>query len=277
MDQANYITFVIIARDEAGRIEYLLRNLKGFGRIILMLDDRTTDTTRTIAERYGAEIHAFTHTGWTEGEETVDKILSLVKTEWVYWAYVDELLAKPLLHKMVEIAKTDKYRAVWMRRKNYHYGGVNLQNGQTMRFFKKGAIDFKGNRLGHFGKIVAEPQQVLTLPLRDEYSIHHFSTYNVNKFEVGHNAYSNIEAKENIEGGRHFSLARLIGKPIYYFLRYIFVGGAWRWGTRGLIIAANYAFYFFNIEAKMWEIENKVSLESIENTYSELKEKLIKE
>lgn len=277
MTRERTITFVVFARDEARRIRYLLRNVSGYGHILVMLDDRTTDDTERIAKEYGAEVRRFRHPGWTEGEETVNLVLGLVKTDWVYWAYVDELLGKPLLEKMRELAAQEKYKVVWMRRKNYHYGGVNLENGYTLRFFKKGTIDFTGNQIGRFGKIMVPQEEVLWLPNRDEYAVHHFSTYDLAKFEQGHSLYSTEEAKANLALGRHFSGLKLIGKPIYFFLKYMIVGGAWRWGWRGFIIALQYCFYFVNIQAKMWEREHGVSLGSIEAAYDTLKEKLLED
>ncbi len=271
------ITFVVFARDEAQRIPYLLKNFQSYGDILIMLDDRTVDNTAEIAESFGARVYKFKNVGWTEDENTVNLVFGLVKTPWLYWAYVDELLPRSLLEKMVELSNQNQYEAIWMKRKNYHYGGVNLQNSPTLRFFKKGAIDFSQNKIGEFGKIVAPKEKVLFLPQQDNYAIHHFSTYDLNKFELAHNKYSNLEAKMNFDQGIKFSSFKLIFKPIYYFLRYLIAGGAWRRGWQGIIIAANYAFFFFNTQAKMWELENKVNIDSIEKKYDELKEKILKE
>ncbi|MBI4095135.1 MAG: hypothetical protein HY435_03010 [Candidatus Liptonbacteria bacterium] len=275
MGKEEAITFVVFARDESRRIPYLLRNLGGYGGVLVMLDDRTRDDTAAEARKFGARVELFQHPGWTEGAETVALVEKLAKTDWLYWAYVDELLTKSLLEKMAMLSRQDNYRAVWMWRKNYNYGGVKLDDGYTLRFFKKGAIDFMGNQIGRFGKIAVPEDQVLYLPRGEKYAVHHFSTYDVSKFEAAHGKYSTEEAKANLRLGRHFSGLKLVGKPIYFFLKYMIVGGAWRWGWRGLIITAQYCFYFFNIQAKMWEIENNVTVESMEKTYDSMKDKLL--
>lgn len=270
------ITFVLVVYNEAKRIHYVLDNLKGWGKI-LIVDDESEDETVAIAKNYDCRVISQRRRGWAEDEQSMNFILDQVTTDWIYYGFVDELLPRRLLEEMLEISLQSKYRVVQIRRKNLNYGGVNLQNGTTCRFWYKGAIDFRNNIFGHFGKIVVSQAETLSLPKRDDYSIWHFSVYDLSRFEMAHSKYSSLEAISNIKGGKKFSSSRLILKPIYYFLRYMIVGGAWRWGWRGLIIAANYAFYFFNTQAKMWEIEHSVDVQMIEKDYSKIKEKLLKE
>ena len=107
--------------------------------------------------------------------------------------------------------------------------------------------------------------------------MHHFSTYDLKKFEEAHSPYSTEEAKANLRLSRRFSGFKLIGKPGYFFFKYMLVGGAWRWGWRGFIITAQYCFYFFNIQAKMWEFEHGVDVQSIERIYDRLKKEFLKD
>ncbi|KKU90616.1 MAG: Glycosyl transferase, family 2 [Microgenomates group bacterium GW2011_GWA1_48_10] len=268
------ITFVLFTLNEEKRIEYPLRCFSGYGDI-MVIDNWSTDKTIEIAKKYTPLVFQRDKIPFTESEEGVDYVFARAKTNWFYWGYADELLPRPLVEKMAEISQQDAYKVTWVRRKNYNYGGVNLDNRTALRFFKKGAIDFSGNQIGRFGKIVVPPEQIFTFPKADAYSIHHFSTYDIVKFEQGHSRYSTEEARAYIRLGRHFSGLRLIGRPVYFFLRFMIVGGAWRWGWRGLIITAQYCFYFFNIEAKMWELEHGVTLESMERDYDKMKENLL--
>jgi hypothetical protein len=38
-----------------------------------------------------------------------------------------------------------------------------------------------------------------------------------------------------------------------------------------------YMFFFFNVWAKHWELENKISLESIEESYNKIRENILNE
>lgn len=276
MNKKGDITFVIFTYNEEHRLPYVLRALHGYGDIMI-IDNWSTDKTIEIAKKYTSLVFQRDKVPFTEDEGTANYVFERAKTKWFYWGYADELLPKPLLKKMNEIARGNDYDVVWMRRKNLNYGGVNMDNRVALRFFRKGAIDFKNNEIGRFGRIVAPPERVLTLPKTDSYSVYHFSTYDIAKFEQGHGRYSTEEARAHLRLGRHFSGLRLIGRPVYFFFRYMIVGGAWRWGWRGLIITAQYCFYFFNIEAKMWEIEHDVTLESMERGYDKVKEDLLRD
>lgn len=269
------ITFVIFTYNEEHRLPYVLRAIHGYGDIMI-IDNWSTDRTIEVAKKYTPLVFQRDKVPFTEDEATVRYVYERAKTNWFYWAYADELLLPPLLERMALLSRQEKYKIAWIWRKNYNYGGVNLKNGFALRFFRKGAIDFRNNQIGRFGKIVVSSGEILKLPKRDAYAMHHFSTYDIARFEAGHSKYSAEEARANLRLGRHFSGFKLIVKPIYFFLRFMIFGGAWRWGWRGLIITAQYCFYFFNIQAKMWEMENKVTIESIEKTYDDMKEELLK-
>jgi glycosyltransferase involved in cell wall biosynthesis len=268
------ITFLVFTYNEERRIEYILRCFQLFGRIVL-LDDGSTDRTGEIARKYGAEVVRRPPCEFGEDEGMAKFALEQVHTPWVYWAYTDEILPKTLLRKLQEVAGGDRYKLVNIHRKNLHYGmpGLNLLSGfRSPRFFRKGHVDFTGNRIHQMGIFTGSPEEVLNLPLKDEYSIYHCSTYDIKKFEVAHSGYSDTESRT---GGR-FSPFRLLCNPAYFFLRQYVLKGGWRSGWGGFIYTMQYCFFYFNVQAKTWERENSVNLESIEKIYDDVKEKLLR-
>ena len=270
---ANEITFLLFTYNEARRIEYVLRCFQPYGRIVVM-DNHSTDDTVAIARRYGAEVYAHDHPGYVEEERVAANALSKVATDWVYWAYCDEVLPKTLLRKMQEIAAASDYKLVNMHRKNLHYGIENLNfdsGGRSPRFFRKGYVDFTGNPIHGMGRFIGRPEEALDLPKDDAHSIYHCSTYNLRKFEMAHSAYSGLEAATV----KRFSSARLLFSPVKWFLKYYFKHGGWRGGWAGYIMVMQYAFFHFNVQAKVWERENNITLDSIEKKYDEIKEKFI--
>lgn len=267
------ITFLLFTYNEARRVEYVLRCFQPFGKIVVM-DNHSSDETVAIARRYGAKVYDHDHPGYVEEERVAANALAKVTTEWVYWAFCDEILPKELLRRMQEIAAEDRYKLVNIHRKNLHYGMENLNfdsGGYSPRFFRIGTVDFTGNPIHGMGRFVGSPEEKLELTKEDAYSIYHCSTYNLRKFEMAHSAYSDVEAA-TVE---RFSPATLILGPLKWFLKYYFKHGGWRGGWAGFIMVMQYAFFHFNVQAKVWERSNNVTLESIELKYDVIKEKLI--
>jgi hypothetical protein len=88
---------------------------------------------------------------------------------------------------------------------------------------------------------------------------------------MAHSAYSDVEAA----AVEDFSPVTLMFAPLKWFLKYFFKHGGWRGGWAGYIMVMQYAFFHFNVQAKVWERKNNVTLESIEKRYDVIKEKLI--
>jgi glycosyltransferase involved in cell wall biosynthesis len=271
---AERITFLLFTYNEARRIEYVLRCFQPFGKIVVM-DNHSTDDTAAIARRYGAEVYEHDHPGYVEEERVAANALSKVTTDWVYWAFCDEILPKPLLIKLQQIAEEDQYRLVNIHRKNLHYGLEQItfdSGGRTPRFFRKGFVDFSNNPIHGMGRFTGTPDQIHNLPIDDDYSIYHCSTYNLRKFEIAHSAYSSVEA-EMVEG---FSPISLLWGPVKWFLKHYVKKGGWRGGWGSFILVMQYCFFYFNVQAKAWEKAQGITLESIENKYDLIKERLIK-
>src|SRR3954463_10461127 len=99
------ITFFLAAYNEGFRIEFPVRNLIKYGQVVI-LDGGSTDNTKEIAEKFGAKFYVRPKTDkpYADTEEVLDFAKSLCQTEWMYYSWVDNLLTKNLLEKMVELS-----------------------------------------------------------------------------------------------------------------------------------------------------------------------------
>jgi glycosyltransferase involved in cell wall biosynthesis len=268
----NKITFIVFTYNESRRIEYILKSFEGFGAVVIM-DNYSTDNTADIARSYGAKVFLHHHPGYAEEETVAKNAIGKAETDWIYWGYADELLPKTLLRKLVALAADDNIKVVNIPKKNLHYGmeDFNLESGgASPRLFRKKALDFTGTLIHQFGKVTCCPEEVVTLEPRDEFSIYHCSTYTISKFEIGHSKYSDIEARQ--EG--KFQIRKLLF-PVKFFVRHYLFKRPWQFGIGGFIYVMQYCFFYFNIQAKKWEIENGITLDSIEAKYDAIKEKLL--
>lgn len=273
------ITFVVFTYNESRRIEYILRCFHPYGKILIM-DNYSTDATPDICRRYGADVQPRVHladsANFAEHEIVARTVFSRVTTEWIYWGYADEILPHTLLRTLQRVAEEDRYKQVIIPRKNIHYGirNLNLASNWSPRFFHKGYVDFTNNTIGQMGKFTGKPEEVLRLPRKDAYSLYHCSTYDVRKFELAHSGYSTTESHN---AGARFSPVHMLLYPLYFFLRYYLLAGEWKNGWPGFIMTMQYCFFYFNLQAKLWERENGVTLDSIEKNYDAIKEDLLRE
>jgi glycosyltransferase involved in cell wall biosynthesis len=270
------ITFLVYTFNEEKRLEPMLKCLYGHGEIIL-IDNFSEDNTINIAKKYTQRIYKHKNIGYVENQGTLEFSTQVASNDWLYLAYVDELIPPDLMRILKRISNEDKYDAVEIYRKNYMYGQEIFNYGKHhLRMFKKNAVSFKGNIVHKFGSYNVSANRVLKIKASENTSLWHFSSYTTSSLEKAHNRYANIEAKERFEIlNQRFSGVKILFKLFFYFFgTYIGLGG-FRGGWPGFFISVQIAYYKFSIEARLWELENSVDDTSIEKKYLLLKNKII--
>lgn len=273
------ISFIIFTYNDGYRLEYTIRNLKPFGEVIVS-DQESTDNTREVAEKFGAKFTTRKPTGkpFIETQELLNTVTGLASKDWIYWGYVDNILPKTLLEKLVEISLQDKIKYVYLPVHTFLWGDVKhvMAKAEYPCFFKKGMVDFTNNRIHGMGKFLGKPDEALHLPQRKEFAMRHFSLYDLNKFIPAHLRYANTEAEQKYKDGKRLSLFYLFGSMGRYFYLFYCKGG-FRAGMRGLLVGLLYIFFRLMVAVKLYELENNLTLESIEQKFAEEKKKIVQE
>lgn len=271
------ITFLVFTFNEESRLEYYLRCIQGWGRIVV-IDNYSTDKTLEIASRYTDQIYKFKNPGYIENKETMGFALSKVSTPWAYLGYVDELLPRALLEQLTLISHENHYKVIELYRKNFMYGQEIFNYGKHhLRMFVPDAVDFTGNIVHKLGKFLVSEDQIYKVPPSEQTSLWHFSSYNTSKLELVHNRYAELEALQRHQIlGQKFSGFRALWQLVFYFWgTYLGLGGL-RGGWPGLFISVQIAYFKFSIEARLWEHDQGLSPAAIELRYEQLKEALLK-
>jgi glycosyltransferase involved in cell wall biosynthesis len=270
------ITFVFFSFNESKRIEYVIRNVAPYGRIIVF-DDHSTDNTKEIVESFGVPFYTRPKTvkAFVEAPETFTFVKQYIETPWIYWGWTDNLLPRPLLERMREISGQSQYKSVHIPVYTYLWGDTEhpMSKGAYPLFFMHEYMDFSNNRIHSLGKFLGSPKEVLYLPDRLGYAIRHFSLYDVEKFLKAHLHYANIEVPEKIEDGRKFSIVYMFGSMARYF--FMFYKQAWRAGVRGLYVSLLYAFSRLITAVRWYELEHNLNLETIESEFVKEKQKIV--
>ncbi len=272
------ITFVIFTFNEEKRIEYAIRNFINYGEVLIM-DGGSTDKTKEIAEKLGAKFFSrpLSNRPQVETQEIFDFIKDKVKTDWIYWGYVDNFAPKTLLDKFVEISSQNVFKVVVNPLYTYLWGNTKnfAHKGGTQVFFHKNYISFVDNNMHNMGRFIGKKDELLRLPNRKEFALIHFSTYNIGKFVAGHLKYAEAEALDKQKDGKKFNTTRMLAAMIYYC--FIFCKNGYKNGILGLIAMLSYAFSRFMVYVKLYELEKGITMESIENNYSKMKKEMLKE
>jgi len=274
----NNITFVIFTYNEEKRVKYVLRNFINYGEI-LILDDGSTDRTKKIVEemRVNIILRPKINETYVETEEMYNFVKKHVKTDWIYWGCADNLLPKDLLVKLIEISKQDKIKYVSIPLYTYLWGKTKrpMLKSRSPRFFMKDYIDFSDNKIHGMGRFIGNKNEILNLPNEEKYAIHHYSLYDLNKFVSAHLEYAETEARQRFKNGKRFSFFYMIGGMIRYFI--LFFKRGFRNGKSGFITSLLYAFFRMMVSVRLYEIENNITLESIEKEYIKAKERILKD
>jgi hypothetical protein len=126
-----WFTVLIPTKDSAAWIGTLLEHYQARGVTpTLLLDDRTTDATRAIADAAGApiiDIHGFTHT-----EAIVSVARDCVKTPWALFIHDDEVPSDKLFERLAGSPPPDDVQTVALpRRWAWYELGRPLQYGRS--------------------------------------------------------------------------------------------------------------------------------------------------
>jgi hypothetical protein len=154
-----WFTVLIPTKDSAAWIGTLLSHYQSRGVTpTLLLDDRTKDSTRAIAEKAGApmiDIHGFTHT-----EAIVQVAKDCVKTPWALFIHDDEVPSEKMFERLAGPPPPDAVQSVALpRRWAWYEPGKMLTYGSSPQW---------QDRTGHNGKDHAwrlfRPDQVIYTP-----------------------------------------------------------------------------------------------------------------
>ncbi|MGJ0300974.1 glycosyltransferase [Aliarcobacter cryaerophilus] len=258
----NNITFVIFTYNEEKRIERVIKNLKDYGTV-LIADNQSTDRTQEIAKEYGCDIYIRTEKfEFVESQEMMDKLSPVIKTDWLYWGFADEMLDIETLDEIIKIIATNNYDIISIDRKNYYHGKFcyDAFASRTNKIFKKGAIDFSNNVIHGFGKATVKEEKIYNLP--DNMFVHHFISNTVQSYLNTINRYTETELKFSHKD--RGPLFHLVLQPIRTFLVHFIIKKGYKAGFAGWNLTFIQIFYYIVKYIKISEQKNKLTAVEIE-------------
>ena len=275
------MTVIVPVRNEARNLPRCLESLKEVGEVYV-LDSQSTDDTVRIAESYNAKVVQFHYRGgWPKKRQWAMDTLPLAH-DWIFLMDADEVLTPELSAEIGPAIQDPNTNGYYIALEMYFLGRRLSHCGasfQKLSLFRKGHGRFEcrlqdqdkgmADMEIHEHVVVNGSTRSLRHPL-----IHH-NVESLSRYIQKHNEYSNWEARVWLDGSagpdqiqpafwgtqaqrrrwlrRHFF--ELPGSPILFFLyKYVFRLGILD-GIPGLIYCAMQGIQFFQIKAKIYELQ----------------------
>lgn len=251
------LSVVVIAKNEHNRIKDCLQSVHGWADEIVIVDDESTDDTRSIALAYTDTI--FTRHMDLEGKQRNFGALK-AKNDWIMLLDCDERMTDELKNEIALAIKDGdpKIAAYWAPQINY-FGDVQLNNGgwsnPHIRLYNKKFVKWNESEYDviHPGLKFSEGYKGGSLKAKTI----HYSFSNVENFIAKINRYSTLEAIKWHLDGRKMSLGKAIWRTIDRFWRRFISKKGYKDGYYGFVAAVLSGFHEFAAYSKYREIKEK--------------------
>lgn len=241
----NTLSVVIITQNEQRNIGRCLESVKGVADQIVVVDSGSTDDTESVVRSFGAD---FVHHDWEGYAQQKNFAESLATGDFILSIDADEALSDELKssvaklknegfgqNEVYEVKRLTNFCGDWI----HHCGWYP---DAKIRIYARGTSRWDG--LVHESLIFSNNPKVV--PLRGD--LLHYSYYSVAEFISRQDHYSTLAAQK--DQGKKVSIAKLVFKPMWKFLRdYLFRLGFLD-GKSGYIICRTNAYYTFMKYAK---------------------------
>lgn len=246
------ISAIIIARNEEMNISRCIESVKWADEIIVV-DNNSKDKTRTIAKSGGAKVYE------VEGLD-FSYIRNIGKEKaggaWILYIDSDERVTPELAREiMVKIKNENNFSSYKVIRKNYFFGKPWPKHEEIVRLMKKDSL------IGWQGSLHESPQ-VTGVSGKLSNPLLHYTHSDMSLMMKKTDEWSDIEANLRYQNN-HPSMNswRFFRVIITAFWKSFIQDQGWKAGTIGLIESLYQSFSMFITYAKLWELQNKSSIE----------------
>ena len=238
----------VITRNESSNIDAALESVS-WAEEIVVVDAESTDDTAERARRRGARVDVRAWPGFSAQKNYAasiaanDWILSLDADERVTPALASEiraLLTSEPSDRGYRVPRLSHYLGRWIR-------GTDWYPDYQLRLYDRRAAEWNGRRVhesvalkhGEPGRLRHDLQHY---PYRD--ISHHLAT-------IDH--YTTLTSEQIVADGRAPSIAGVVLRPPFAFLRNYVLRGGWRLGSVGFVVSTLNSYYVFLKLAKAWD------------------------
>jgi len=239
----------IIARDEERHLGRCLDSLSWTDHQLVVLDTRTRDRSRELAQAHGAHVINREFSTFPAQRNAALRIArEELAADWVLFVDADERTS-PALADAVRVAiareESDAPVGYWVPRRNYIWGGWIRHGGWApdyqLRLLRSNAAHYDEGRDVHELAVLDGEAGWLAEPFV------HYNYETVGQFLTKQRHYTRLEAQRLARGGHAARPQNFVLQPLReFYRRYVSLGGH-RDGWRGALLCGLLAWYTFEL------------------------------
>ena len=240
------LSVVVITKNEASNMAACLDSVR-FADEVIVLDNASSDATRTIATQLGAQVRSTDD--WPGFGPQKNRAIALARGDWILSLDADERVT-PALQAEIEAAIQGDPSAVFSVPRLSSYCGQTIRHSgwypdHVTRLFRRGSARFSDDVV-HERLLTAEPVRVLNSPLLHD-SFRDFSAV-LDKLD----RYSTASASALYKKGRRATLGTALLHGAWAFVRTYVLRAGFLDGQMGLALAISNAQGSYYRYAKLW-------------------------
>lgn len=245
------ISVVINTLNEEKHLAACLSSVKDFADEIVVVDMKSEDKTKEVAEKYGAKVYEFRRMGYVEPARNF--AISKASGDWILILDADEQIPTALVKKLQTLVEEDLADYVRLTRKNILFDKW-MQHSRwwpdyLIRFFKKGKVVWDDE----IHSIPITSGRGMDLEAKEEFAVVHNNYQTIEQYVDRLNRYTSIQARYKMDNDYKFHWHDLVTKPSNEFLSRYFQGEGYKDGLHGLAISMLQAFSELIVYTKIWQ------------------------
>jgi len=254
------ISAYIICKNEAANIKRCLESVAWCDEIVIV-DSGSTDSTLEICKEYTNSIYSMEWEGYGAQKNFA---LSKCTSDWVLNLDADEEVSTELHESILQSLSdpsNDKIVGYFFLRvvrflDRWWYAG-DWYPEYRLRLGKRGCFRWTTEPV-HERAVVEGRTKRISKPLfHYTYTGLKHQINRINNYSSLTSAYKSTKYSLNSFPFRLWLVGTIIVRPLLRFTRFYILRGGFLYGTAGLIVATNDAFYVFLKYAKLWELAEK--------------------
>ncbi len=242
------LSVVTLALNEERNIDACLASVR-WADEILVVDSGSTDRT---VERARVHTERVVTLPWEGYGTTKNRALAMLRGDWVLWLDADERVTPELEREIRRVLASDDgtHAAYAVARRAYFLGRWIRHSGwypsRVTRLFRRTAGRFSEKNV-HEELVVDGPVGVLDGDLL------HFTDPDLHHYFAKFNRYTSLAAEDLDRAGRRWSVADLLVRPAFQFVKMYLLRRGFLDGMEGFILAVVSSAYVFVKYAKLRE------------------------